>query len=45
MLRNLRDWVHGWLVTLEIRFRTPELYRQLCSPMGDDDFIEVGPPE
>lgn len=45
MLRRLIDWVHGWLITLEIRFRTPELYRQLRSRPGDDDPIEVGPPE
>jgi hypothetical protein len=45
MLRSARGWLAGWKETLIIRFRHPDLYRQLCEPLDMNDFGEVGPPE
>ena len=45
MIRNFIDWVHGWIVTLDIRFNNPELYRALTQPVLPEDLAEAPRPE
>ena len=45
MMHQIRDWIEGWIETLRIMIREPELYRDLRGPFKDEDFTEVGPPD
>jgi hypothetical protein len=40
----LIEWVRGWVITLDIKFNNPELYRALTQELDGTDFGEVGPP-
>lgn len=46
IVRRFIAWVQGWTATLDIRFRNPELYRELTQgqPFVPEDFVEVHDP-
>ena len=44
MLKRAYDWFRGWYATLAIKYRNPELYRELTKPLNGTDFGEVKPP-
>lgn len=46
MWRRFLGWFYGWRETLIIKYRHPELYRQMLEPVEfPGDFGEVRPPE
>jgi hypothetical protein len=45
MLDRIRAWFCGWYLTLQIKYREPELYRFLQEPIDPEDFEEVFPYE
>jgi hypothetical protein len=45
MFDRIRAWFCGWYLTLQIKYREPELYRYLQEPIDPEDFEEVTPYE
>lgn len=44
-MMRLWVWFQSWYETLYIKYRQPDLYRELTKPLDTSDFGEVGPPE
>jgi len=44
MIKRFIAWIRGWTATLDIRFNSPELYRELTQPFTPEDLVEVSDP-
>lgn len=44
-MRKILDWFHGWAITLDIKFRHPELYQHLTRAYDPDAYVEADRPE